>query len=146
VPELPDEAYSRLLALRSGLRHFQRWSELQAASEGLTPAQHQLLLAIRGHPDVRGPTVGEVADYLLLLHHSAVGLVDRAEAAGLIERHGDQDDRRLVRLRLTRDGRGRLERLSRLHLEELSRLATEIARIAEGLGPVHEPHGLRSSG
>ena len=28
---------------------------------GLTSAQHQLLLAIRGHGDPHGPTIGEVA-------------------------------------------------------------------------------------
>jgi DNA-binding MarR family transcriptional regulator len=145
VPALPDSAYAQLLALRTELRHFQRWSEQQAASEGLTPAQHQLLLAVRGHADSRGPTIGEVADYLLLRHHSAVGLVDRAEAAGLITRHSDPDDRRRVRLRLTADGKRRLEHLSRLHLEELQRLASEIGHVAHGLDPVNEPHGFQRS-
>ena len=70
---LPDATYTRLLALRTGLRLFERWSESQARAAGLTPAQHQLLLAIRGHADPRGPTIGEVADYLLLHHNSAVG-------------------------------------------------------------------------
>jgi DNA-binding MarR family transcriptional regulator len=139
---LPDAAYQRLLALRTGLRHFQRWSEQQAAAAGLTPAQHQLLLAVRGHPDPEGPTIGEVADYLLLRHHSAVGLVDRAEAAGLVERVRDPRDRRVVHLRLTADGAARLERLSQLHIEELDRLASEIAVVAEGLKPVYEPHGF----
>jgi hypothetical protein len=50
-----------LLTFRTGLRHFQRWSEQQAAVAGLTPAQHQLLVAVRGHRDRRGPTIGEVA-------------------------------------------------------------------------------------
>lgn len=67
---LPDATYARLLALRTSLRHFERWSERQAQAAGLTAAQHQLLLAIRGHDDPRGPTIGEVADYLLLRHHA----------------------------------------------------------------------------
>src|SRR5579863_8816222 len=113
---LPDEDYARLLTLRTGLRHFQRWSEQQARKAGLTPAQHQLLLAIRGHPDRRGPTVGEVADYLLLRHHSAVGLVDRADAAKLVTRVRDPQDHRLVRLQLTATGNKRLEALSASHL------------------------------
>ena len=70
---LRDADYEDLLSLRTGLRRFLRWSEQQAEAAGLTPAQHQLLLAVRGHADPRGPTVGEVADYLLLRHHSAVG-------------------------------------------------------------------------
>ncbi len=102
---LSDEAYEQLLALRTGLRRFQRWSEQQARAAGLTPAQHQLLLAIRGHPDPRGPTVGEVADYLLLRHHSTIGLVDRAEEAGLVTRTRDEHDQRVVRLGLTIRGR-----------------------------------------
>src|SRR3954452_17414480 len=96
-----DEDYRRLLELRTGLRRFLRWSERRAAEAGLTPAQHQLLLAIRGYPDPRGPTIGDVADSLLLRHHSAVGLVDRAATAGLVERGPDSDSQSVVRLRLT---------------------------------------------
>ncbi len=121
---LSDEDYARLLALRTGLRHFQRWSEQQAQNAGLTPAQHQLLLAIRGHPDRRGPTVGEVADYLLLRHHSTVELADRADSAGLVRRNRDPDDRRIVRLQLTELGAETLEGLSALHVEELERLGS----------------------
>jgi DNA-binding MarR family transcriptional regulator len=139
---LPDEAYTRLLALRTGLRRFEHWSGQQATSVGLTAAQHQLLLAIRGHDDPRGPTIGEVADYLLLRHHSAVGLVDRAELAGLVERDRDTYDRRIIRLRLTPEGNRQLERLSALHLEELERLAPEIAGIWEGLAPANTIHGF----
>jgi DNA-binding MarR family transcriptional regulator len=118
-----DEDYRRLLELRTGLRRFLRWSEEQARAAGLTPAHHQLLLAIRGHPDRRGPTVGDVAGYLLLRHHSAVGLVDRAVAAGLIARSQDTDNASAVRLRLTENGSRQLEALSELHLEELAHLA-----------------------
>jgi uncharacterized protein YeaO (DUF488 family)/DNA-binding MarR family transcriptional regulator len=136
---LSDEAYARLLVLRTGLRHFQRWSEQQARTAGLTPAQHQLLLAVRGHRDPRGPTIGEVADYLLLRHHSVVGLIDRTDEAGLVTRERDTVDHRVVRLHLTDEGARRLEALSALHLEEIERLATELPW--EGLGPVHRTHG-----
>jgi DNA-binding MarR family transcriptional regulator len=125
---LPDSTYARLLALRTSLRQFERWSEQQARAAGLTPAQHQLLLAIRGHDDPRGPTVGEVADYLLLRHHSVVELIDRADAAGLLRRDRDADDRRVVRLHLTAAGAQRLEALSALHLEELERLTARLPR------------------
>jgi DNA-binding MarR family transcriptional regulator len=120
---LRDDDYERLLELRTGLRRFLRWSERQAEAAGLTPAQHQLLLAIRGHPESRGPTIGDVADYLLLRHHSAVGLVDRAEKAGLVSRRQDRHNHSAVRLRLTARGSERLEALSELHLEELANLA-----------------------
>jgi DNA-binding MarR family transcriptional regulator len=139
---LRDADYEDLLALRTGLRRFLRWSEQQAEEAGLTPAQHQLLLAIRGHSDRRGPTIGEVADYLLLRHHSAVGLIDRADAAGLVERVRDAEDHRLVRLELTAAGTERLEALSAQHLEELQRLARKLPSVWRGLMP-HQPlHGL----
>ena len=132
-PSPTDEDYRRLLQLRDGLRRFLRWSERQAASAGLTPAQHQLLLSIRGHPDPRGPTVGDVAAHLLLRHHSAVGLIDRAEAAGLVRRTRDSDNLSAVRLRLTSEGARRLETLSELHLEELTHLAPAMHSLWDGL-------------
>jgi uncharacterized protein YeaO (DUF488 family)/DNA-binding MarR family transcriptional regulator len=137
-----DEDYAQLLALRTGLRHFLRWSEQQASAAGLTPAQHQLLLAIRGHGDPRGPTVGEIADYLLLRHHSTVELIDRADAAGLVVRKRDRDDHRVVRLQLTDAGAKRLETLSALHLEELERLALRLPAAWQGLAPVQRVHGF----
>ena len=138
---MPDAAYARLLALRTGLRHFEAWSAQQARAAGLTPAHHQLLLAIRGHRDPKGPTIGEIADYLLLRHHSAVGLVDRAEVAGLVRRTRSDDDHRVVRLQLTEDGTSRLQALASLHLEELDRLALDVPSAWSGLGPLHRPHG-----
>jgi uncharacterized protein YeaO (DUF488 family)/DNA-binding MarR family transcriptional regulator len=143
---LADEDYARLLALRTGLRQFERWSEQQAGAAGLTPAQHQLLLAIRGHGDPRGPTIGEVADYLLLRHHSTVELVDRADRAGLVSRARDDDDRRVVRLRLTGSGTERLERLSALHLEELERLELELPAAWQGLALEHRTHAVKKHG
>src|SRR3954449_994537 len=97
MADLSGDDYQRLLEFRDGLRRFLRWSEDQAAAAGLTPAQHQLLLAVRGHAGAGDPTIGDVADHLLLRHHSVVGLVNRAEAAGLVTRWADADDQRVVR-------------------------------------------------
>ena len=123
---LTDSDYRRLLVFRDGLRRFLRWSEDQAAAVGLTPAQHQLLLAIRGHAGATAPSVGDVAGHLLLRHHSAVELIDRAEDVGLVSRTQDPVDQRIVRLGLTRLGAQRLEELSELHLDELRRLAPSL--------------------
>ena len=120
TPNLRDEDFVRLLAFRDGLRRFQHWSEEQAKAVGLTGAQHQLLLAIRGHGEA--PSIREVAEHLLLRHHSVVELIDRAVTAGLVERIGDAHDQRVVRLRLTDAGEDRVAALAGVHLEELSRL------------------------
>ena len=125
--DLSDAEYRELLAFRTAVRHFLHWSEHQATGLGVTPAQHQLLLAVRGHEGALGPTIGDVAESLLLRHHSAVGLVDRAVAANLVERRSDPEDHRIVRLRLTAFGARRLRPLAGLHLAELRRMMPVLA-------------------
>ncbi|HEY0552693.1 MAG TPA: MarR family winged helix-turn-helix transcriptional regulator [Thermoanaerobaculia bacterium] len=135
LDDLDDADYQRLLHFRISLRRFLHWSEEQAEKAGLTPAQHQLLLAIRGHDGEAGPTIGDVAGYLLLRHHSAVGLVDRAGKAGFVERVEDGGDRRVVRLRLTPLGARLLQQLTATHLEEIQRLTPRIQELSQGLEP-----------
>lgn len=133
-PESVSNAdYRRLLELRTGIRRFLKWSADRARESGLTPAQHQLLLAVKGHNGSNGPTVSDVADYMQLRHHSTVELIDRAETAGLIERATDPDDARLVRLQLTEDGRMKLDGLASQHLHELERLGVHMSRLWAGL-------------
>jgi DNA-binding MarR family transcriptional regulator len=120
---LTDADYRRLAELRHGLRTFLHWSGDQAKRAGLTPTQHQLLLAIRASDEERGPTVTDVAAVLLIRHHSAVELVDRAQDAGLITRERDPDQLSMVRLGLTEHGAAMLESLSEVHLRELAQLA-----------------------
>lgn len=115
--------FEHLLAFRSSLRRFERWSEDQARSAGLTHVQHQLLVAVKGHPGGDPPTVSDLADYLLLRHHSTVELLDRAETAGLVRRIADARDGRLVRVRLTAKGERILTELTPAHLVELHSLA-----------------------
>ncbi len=118
-----DEEYRSILAFRDQLRRFLHWSETQARAAGLTAAQHQLLLVIRGHGGDLPPTIGEIAEHLQLRHHSTVELVDRAEAIGLVIREPDVHDRRISRVRLQPRGEAALEHLTALHISELRTLA-----------------------
>jgi DNA-binding MarR family transcriptional regulator len=120
---LSQSEFERLLALRTGVRRFLHWSDEQAVAAGLTPAQHQLLLSVGGHPDPAGPTIGDVADYLVLRHHSASELVDRAAAAGLVERRADVNRGSVVRVVMTPTGVEKLSQLTGTHLRELSQMA-----------------------
>jgi uncharacterized protein YeaO (DUF488 family)/DNA-binding MarR family transcriptional regulator len=142
---LKDADYRELLRLRTGLRQFLHMSEDFAREVGLTPAQHQLLLAVRGHDDPVGPTIGDVATYLLLRHHSTVELVDRAVAAGLVRRRADRKDARAVRLLLTAAGKRSLEQLSSRNLAELRRLAEHFRPLLDDLGDDHNPTATRVS-
>lgn len=122
---LTDDDYWRLLEFRTAIRKFLRYSKDQAVAVGLTPTRHQLLLAIRGHRGDNDPTIGDIAECLLIQHHSAVELVDRAQEAGLVERRQDANDLRTVRLTLTRSGAAKLERISKANLAEIGRLGPE---------------------
>ncbi len=139
MPELGAHDYTSLLEFRTALRRFERWSEEQAREVGLTPAQHQLLLAIRGHPGELGPTIRDIADYLVLRHHSAVGLIDRAVESGLVTRVPDAVDSRVVRLTLTAAGARSLRALSHMHLAELRRLAPILEQVTAAFEPEMRP-------
>ncbi len=119
---LSDEDYRRLLEFRDGVRRYLHHLETQAGRLGITPAQHQILLAVRGHPSEKSPSIRELSTHMLLRHHSMVELVNRAESAGLVRREPDPDDHRVVRVTLTELGTEKLHHLSAAHLDELSRL------------------------
>jgi DNA-binding MarR family transcriptional regulator len=121
---MTQEDYTALLHFRTVLRHFLHWSEEQARTAGVPPGQHQLLLAVKGHDDSAGPTIGQVAEYLAVRHHSAVESVDRAQRAGHVQRVRDADDHRVIRLRLTTSGEDLIRLLSVPHLAELATLGS----------------------
>jgi len=129
---LRDEDYERLLAFRTELRDFLRWSEQTAHGAGLTPSLHQLLLAVRGHPVKCPPSIADVAQQLHMRHHSAVELSQRAEAGGLLERNRDPLDSRLMHLELTELGLSQLEALTREHLTRIQALARALGDVTGG--------------
>jgi len=130
--DLTDSEYRVLSRFRFALRVFLRFSEQAARDAGLTPNQHQLLLAVRGFPD-GAPAISDVAEWLQLRHHSTVELVDRAVEAGLVLRRTDPEDRRRQRLTLTREGERLLASLSAAHREELRRFRAEMADVLREL-------------
>ena len=131
--EFADRDYRTLATFRHALRVFLRFSEDAARTEGLTPNQHQLLLAIRGFSGADAPTIGDAAASLQLQHHSVVELVDRAVDAGLVTRRVDPNDRRRQRLALTAKGARTLARLSAAHREELRRFRDEMTEVLRKL-------------
>jgi len=118
---LAEEDYRALADFRHEIRRFQAFSEAHASKVGLTPQQHQALLAIRA-ADADQATVGYIAERLILKAHSATGLVDRLDALDLIIREVALDDRRRTLLRLTPKAYDILASLSAVHREEIRRL------------------------
>ena len=132
-PKIAKAEYETLAALRYALRRFLRFSEEAAHAAGLTPQQHQALLAIKGFPGRDYITISELAERLQLRHHSTVGLVDRLVASRLAARTRDPTDRRQVRLALTARGETLLEKLSSAHKEQLRRMSPQIELLLERL-------------
>lgn len=130
---LTKREYESLSAFRYALRRFLKFSEEAARAVGLTPNQHQALLTIKGYPGRERVTNGELAERLHIKHHSAVGLVNRLEAQGLIVRSQSENDRREVYLALTERGAELLERLAAVHKEELRHIAPQLSTILEAL-------------
>lgn len=137
--DLTQEQYAQLLQLRTGLRRFLHWSEERAEEHGLTPAQHQLLLAVRGSDARYGPTIGELSQALVLRHHSVVGLVDRAQSAGLVTRRRDSTRQSLVHVRLTDRGRQALRDLALVHLREIAELAPAMQALWQAIAAAGDP-------
>jgi len=118
---LTEADFAALFGFRYALRRFLAFSAEAAGGAGLTPQQHQALLAIRAG-EGRELIVGALAERLLLRPHSATELVDRMEKLGLVTRTVGQADRRQVTVRLTRKGEQLLNGLSEAHRAELRRL------------------------
>lgn len=118
---LKDEDYGALAEFRFALRQFQAFSDDRATQMGLTPQQHQALLALRAAPP-KDATVGYVAKRLLLKPHSATGLIDRLEKLHLVTRHSTVEDRRRAQLQLTPRAQELLASLSAAHRDEIRRL------------------------
>jgi DNA-binding MarR family transcriptional regulator len=133
APRLTPRHYELLARLRHALRGFLRFSGEAAAGVGLTPQQHQALLAIKGFPGRDRVSMGELAECLHLKHHSAVGLVDRLVKRGLVRRSPAPADRRRVEIRLTARGESLLGRLSAAHLAELRQRGPELRRMLASL-------------
>lgn len=107
---------------RHQLRRFERFGEQAARARGITYPQYLLLMHVLGMPDRNWAYVGEIAERMQLEHHSTVGLVSRCEAAGLVERRADEQDRRQVQVHVTREGRAAAIGIVREHEEELETL------------------------
>jgi DNA-binding MarR family transcriptional regulator len=131
--DLSDREYQSLARFRYALRRFLHFSEQAARDEGLTPNQHQLLLAIRGWTGETSPSITDVAELLQLRHHSTVELAHRAESAGLVSFHQDPADGRRQLLHVTPTAAKRLNALTVLHRDELRRFRHQLHDLLDSL-------------
>ena len=121
--------YGALARFRFQLRRFLSFSERAAVDAGLTPQQHQAMLAIKGFSGAESISVGDLAEFLLIRHHTAVELVGRMAKLGLLKRLADADDSRRILVQLSRKGEQKLRVLSQIHSEELRAASPSLTRI-----------------
>ena len=144
--------YQALADFRYEIRRFLSFSELLVRAAGIEPQQHQALLAIKGLPAHRVATIGVLAERLLIQHHSAVELVNRLEAKGLLRRARGVADRREVVLTLSRRGETLLKQLTHPHHAELQAARPNLlAALAAAIDPTsqssarEETHSAKST-
>ena len=116
---LTDRQFLSLAEFRYQVRCFLHFSERECRARGLQPQHYQLIVAIRGLPLHKTPTVGALAERMQMEHHSMVELLDRASRQGLVSRKRDARDRRRVSIQLTAKGEKLAGELAARHVEEL---------------------------
>lgn len=128
--------YARLAAFRHAVREFLRFSEEAAQQAGLTAQHYQAMLILRASADGERVTINALARRLFIKHNSAVGLVDRLVAEGLVARKPSLADRRKVELSLSARGRKVLAKLAAMHRDELERIGPALEAL---IAAVREP-------
>ncbi|HML29291.1 MAG TPA: MarR family transcriptional regulator [Hyphomicrobium sp.] len=121
--------YEALAEFRYALRKFLAFSEEAASRAGLTPQQHQALLAIKGAPATDWLGISQIAERLLIRHHTAVELVDRLVGLGFVARMADPEDGRRIQVHVTKDGEERLRALSASHIEEVKNIQPTLRKL-----------------
>ncbi len=122
-----------LAEFRHQLRRFLAFSEQAARAAGIEPQQHQLLLAVKGLPEGKRPTIRFLAERLQIRHHSAVELIDRLVASELVVRRRSEVDAREVLIVITGSGERLLRLLSRVHRAELRSAGRSLQRALAAL-------------
>lgn len=121
--------YETLARFRYELRQFLAFSEIEANRSGLSAQQYQALMAIRGFSTREPVSIGDLARYMLVRHHTAVELVDRMVKLKIISRRTDPSDGRRVLLELTAEGERRLRRLYQIHVHELRTMGPTLTKM-----------------
>jgi DNA-binding MarR family transcriptional regulator len=121
--------YETIARFRYDLRQFLAFSEIEANRAGLSAQQYQALMAIRGFSIRQPVSIGDLASYMLIRHHTAVELVDRMVRLKIIRRSTDPTDKRRVLLELTKEGERRLRRLYQIHVHELRTMGPTLTKM-----------------
>lgn len=107
----------------------------EMAREELTEVQLSCLRFVSLHPE---PSVGEIADGLRISNAASAKLIDRLVKKNLLSREEDPQDRRVLKIKLTTDGRKLLEAINIMELQQFNGILQQMSKenlqkLAEGL-------------
>lgn len=125
--------YQALSEFRYQLAAFLRRRRQAAEAIGLEAQQYELLLAIKGLPSGKQPTIKQLADQLQIQHHSAVELASRLAKRGLVRRDRSAQDRRSVFLSVTKAGEKLVDQVVQFSFQQLE---DEAPALLKALGKI----------
>ena len=102
-------------------RAVHRWIDARGRADHVTAATAGALFHVLRHPN---STMAQIATALQASAAGASGLLARMEAAGLVIRHSDAEDQRVIRVNLTAHGAATASRAG-LALQELNKELTD---------------------
>ena len=120
--------FQALAEFRYQLAGFLRRRRSAAQEAGIEPQHYELLLAIKGLPHGKKPTIKQIAEQLALQHHSTVELTTRLVNRGLVKRERSKEDRRAVLLSVTKEGQRAMDQVVQYSLEQLRQEAPELLK------------------
>lgn len=120
--------YVALAEVHYQIRKFLRYMESQLAKTDIRSQQYYLLLAIKGFPKGKQPTINALAERLQLHQNAVSQLVDRCRDKGLLRRSRPSPDRREVVPLLTTKGEASLQKLAPAARQELIEVGRRLAK------------------
>ena len=134
-----------LSPIHRAVRQITLYLEPQCSELGVSPAEGHLLSYLRSYAPC---TIVEILRVFGIRPSTMTSMLERLAERGLLVRGPDPEDRRSVRVELTREGKAVAERINRLIRELESRIGShvgtrELAGFRSVMGAVEAATGVR---
>jgi DNA-binding MarR family transcriptional regulator len=126
--DLTLDEYRELAEFRYQIRCFQSVTEERARDLGIDLDSWLLLLVVQGLPEGVQPTVGGLSERMCIPKEEVNRLIDLAVTRGDITRSSSEAGGTADWVKLTRNGRELLRRMSLANRDELERTGPELVR------------------
>ena len=114
-----------LSPIHKAVRQITLYLEPQCSELGVSPAEGHLLSYLRTYAPC---TIVEILRVFGIRPSTMTSMLERLAERGLVVRGPDPDDRRSVRVKLTREGKSVAERINRLIRDLEGRIGTHVGK------------------